>query len=491
MDSKNLKHKAVSGVLWTSIQRFMTIFIQFISGIVLARLLTPYDYGCIGMLSIFMLVATSFIDGGFGSALIQKKRPTQDDYSTIFYWNFGMSVAVYFVLYLTAPAISDFYHLPILCNVLRVQGLVLIINALSFVQINQLNKNFKFKKISIITLSSSLISLGITIWMAYRGFGVWALVAQNLLMAALPMLAYWFTTKWWPSLVFSWESFKSLFSFGFYMFLTTMTSTIANNIQGLLIGRFYNSSTLGFYSKANSTEKLASTSISQVIGQVSYPLYAELQNSRDKLISTIKKLTMSVSYITFPLMLLLIILAEPLFELLYSSRWLPAVPYFQFLCIAGLAICLQSVNSQSISAIGKSKAMFTWSFVKQTVGIGFMIVGFFIWGIWGLLIGMVMKSYLIYVVNASLVSYYIGYKLRTQLFDILPVLILSVISFGIGWLTAYFLNFNHYLDSVLGALAFIIVYFGASKLLNLEAMNIVSDLLGPFLKKFSKKKPMS
>lgn len=486
-DCKQLKHKAVTGAFWTSIQRFMSIFIQFISNIVLARLLTPNDYGCIGMLAIFMLLSSTIIDGGFGSALIQKKRPTQEDYSTIFFWNLGLSIVIYVLLYLSAPFVARFYHIELLCPVLRVQGIALIINAFQLIQTNQLNKQFKFKKISIVTLFSSVVSLMVTIVMAYRGFGVWSLVAQNLLMSSIPTVIYWLTNKWKPLLVFSIQSFKELFSFGFYMFLSTLLSTFVNNIQGLLIGRFYDAAQMGFYSKAHNTEKLASTSISQILSQVSYPLYAELQDDKNSLIKTIKKLTLSVSYLTFPMMLLLILLAKPIFILLFSDKWLPAVPFFQILCIAGLAICLQSVNSQSIAAIGKSKVMFIWSFIKQGIGLLFMIVGLFFWGMKGLLIGMVMKSWLIYIINASLVSYYIGYKLWRQLLDIVPVLLLSTVAFAISYIGGGLIQISLYVDACIMFLVFVTVYVTSSVFLKMEAYILFYNLVNPHIRRIKDK----
>ena len=182
-------------MVWTSIQKFAGMGISFVSGIILARLLTPDDFGCIGMLSIFMVIAGSFVDGGFASALIQKKRPTQEDYSTIFFFNLGMSLLMYVILFFSAPAISRFYKMPLLCSVLRVQGLVLIINAFSLIQSNQLRKQFRFKKIAVIALATSIISLSITIFLAYKDFGVWALVASNLISAFIPAMVYWLTNK--------------------------------------------------------------------------------------------------------------------------------------------------------------------------------------------------------------------------------------------------------------------------------------------------------
>ena len=179
-------------MVWTALQKYSTMFVHFISGVVLARLLTPYDYGCIGMLAIFMVLAEAFIDGGFGAALIQKKRPTQEDYSTIFFWNIGMAAFMYAILFLTAPLIARFYHIPLLCSVLRVQGIVLFIYALNIIQRNQLRKTLKFKILAIVALTTSVISLFVTVFLAYRGFGVWALVANNLVSAAIPALVFWF-----------------------------------------------------------------------------------------------------------------------------------------------------------------------------------------------------------------------------------------------------------------------------------------------------------
>ena len=488
MNNTSLKQKAVSGVLWTSIQNFSQIFVSFISGIVLARLLEPEDYGCIGMLSIFMLISATFIDGGFGSALIQKKRPTDDDFSTVFFWNLGLSVVIYFILFFSAPLIATFYKTPILCDVLRVQGVVLIINALRAVQSNQLTKQFKFKKISITLTCSSVITLGITIWLAYKGWGVWALVTQNILLALIPTLVYWLTNKWIPRLIFSMKSFKELFGFGFYMLATTLVSTTVNNIQGLLIGRLYNPALMGYYSKAHSTEMLASTTISQVVSQVSYPLYSELQDSKEMMISAIKRITSIIAYITFPLMFLLILLAKPVFILLYSIKWVESVPYFQLLCLAGLAICLQSVNSQSISAIGKSKVMFKWGNIKQLTGVTFVIVGLLLFGIKGMLIGMVMKSWLIYIVNASLVSYYIGYKLKRQLLDLAPIMIIAIVSFVAALFAGKMLPFSMYLSVIVQLVVYMGIYIGVSLLIKLEAMYLLVDTAKPLWGKLLKRK---
>ena len=475
-------------MVWTSIQKFAGMGLSFISGIILARLLTPDDYGCIGMLSIFMVIAASFVDGGFGSALIQKKRPTQEDYSTIFFFNLGMSLLMYVILFFSAPAISRFYRIPILCSVLRVQGLVLIINAFSIIQSNQLRKQFQFKKMAIVVLLTSVIALSVTIYLAYKGFGVWALVASNLLSALIPTIIYWLTNKWHPLWVFSKSSFKELFNFGFFMFLTHIINNFCNNIQGLLIGRFYNPATMGFYSKAKSTEELASTSISNVTGNVTYPLYAEFQHDKPMLVNVIKRITTSIAFITFPMMFLLVLLAKPIFVLLYSDRWLDSVPYFQILCIAGIAICLQGVNFQAIAAIGKSKEMFGWTIIKRMVGLLLIVGGLAAFGIKGLLTGMVLQSWLIYLINAYQVHKYIGYQFSTQMLDLLPILALSMVSLAIAYCVVFILpNLHMYVLGSIRFFIFVLVYVGTSVLFKMDSYRYVKDTFPLFFAKFKKK----
>jgi O-antigen/teichoic acid export membrane protein len=469
MAKKNLKQKAAAGMVWTALQKYSLMFIRFFSGIILARLLTPYDYGCIGMLAIFMTLAETFIEGGFGSALIQKKHPTQVDYSTIFYWNLGMSVLMYAILYFSAPAISRFYDIPLLCKVLRVQGLVVFIYAFNIVQRNQLKKKLNFKVLSIVTITTSIIALGVTIFMAYKGFGVWALVAQNLITAAIPALVFWFYIKWRPLWTFSWKSFKELFSFGVYMFLTHFLNNFSSKIQGLLIGKFYSPATMGYYSKAHTTEHLASSSISSIMDQVTYPLYAEAQDNKEVLGNMIKRISMTISYITFPLLFVLLLLAKPIFILLYSERWLASIPYFQALCLAGMGTCLTSVNNQAIAAIGKSKVMFIWTIVKRTIGISATVGGLLLYGMKGLLIGAIFNSWFSYFVNIGLVSKHIGYRFWRQFFDLLPVaitsLIAAVVSYGVG----YLLHLNMYPDGLVKIVVYLIIYLGWSFIFKPEA----------------------
>ena len=478
-------------MVWTALQRYSFMFIHFISGIILARLLTPFDYGCVGMLAIFMTLAEAFIDGGFGSALIQKKRPTQEDYSTIFWWNIGTAVVMYAILFFSAPAISRFYGIPLLCDVLRVQGVILFIYAFNIIQKNQLRKKLNFKILSIVSIATSLIALGVTIYMAYKGYGVWALVTQYIITAAIPAIVFWFYIKWRPSWVFSWKHFKELFDFGFYMFLTHLINSLCGQIQGLLIGKKYNPITMGYYSKASGTERLASQSISSIMTQVTYPLFAEVQDDKVTLSNMIKRLSMTLSYITFPLMFILLLCAKPLFVFLYSDRWLQSIPYFQVLCFAGLAGCLQSANLQAIAAIGKSKTMFVWTLLKRGVGIVAIVLGMVFFGMKGLLVGMILNAWFSLFVNMGLVSKHVGYKFWRQILDLLPVgiasLIAAVASFGVG----YLLHLSMYPDGLVKAGVYAIIYLGWSFIFKPEAytyfLSIIPDRFQLF-KKLKKSK---
>ena len=474
-------------MIWSAIQKYSTMLIKLISGMILARLLMPEDYGAIGMLLIFISLAEVFIDAGFGSALIQKKNPTQTDYSTVFYFNIVMSVILYGLVYLSAPAIAEFYRMPILCNVLRVQGLILFLYAFNVIQRNQIRKNLKFKILSKITIISSIISLTATVILAYMGFGVWSLVAQEFLGILIPCIFFWLTMNWRPTWEFSWTSFKELFGFGSFMFLTHLFTTFSQRINGLLVGRWFNPATMGYYTKADSFSRFATLSIAGVMIQTTYPLYASVQDDRERLINMVKRITSTLAYITVPMLSILILIAEPLIVLLYSDRWLPSVPYFQILCIGGMAGCLQSVNQQTIAAIGKSKVFFVWTIVKQSVGITAQVLGLIIWGMWGLLAGIAFSSWFSYLINISLVSKHVGYKHYQQLMDLSPIFLVSFIAFFTGYYGSSLIECEQYTNGIVRTTIFLVVYIGWSLLFKPECYTYTLSVIATLRSKSRKK----
>ena len=454
----DFKKKILSGMIWSFVQRFGTMAISFVSNIILARLLSPDDYGIIGMLMIFIAVANTFVDGGFGSALIQKKRPTKEDYSTIFWWNMFLSMLLYGLLYICAPAIARFYNLPILSDVLRVQGIVLMINALSIIQQNQLRKQLKFKRLASVTVVSATLSAVIAIVLAYLGWGVWALVAQQLMLSGFITIILWVINGWYPSLIFSRESFKQLFGFGGYILATSIINTFANNIQGLLLGRFFNPAVLGYYTQARKLEDVASTSLSTIVDQVSYPVLSEIQDEPQRLVVILKKLVAVIAYVSIAIMIILITLAHPLILFLYSEKWLPCIPYLQILCVAGIAISLQRVHYSAVASVGKSKSLFVWTMIKRLLGVAVLIVGMHFGGIYGLLWGCVASSWITMIINAYLTGKYVGYKLFQQFVDLYPIFIIGIMAYMIPFYLLKLAEISAILNSIIHCFAFILIY---------------------------------
>lgn len=483
MAAASLKAKILSGMIWSFVQRFGTMAISFVSNIVLARLLTPDDYGTIGMLMIFIAVANTFVDGGFGSALIQKKEPTQEDYSTIFWWNMFLSIVLYGLLYLGAPAVARFYNLPLVCDVLRVQGIVLIINALSIIQQNQLRKQLKFKRLATVTVISAILSAGAAIILAYIGWGVWALVAQQLMLSGFTAIQLWVLNKWYPLLIFSKESFKQLFGFGGFILASNIINTFCNEFQGLLIGKFFPPSTLGYFTQAKKLDSVISHSISGVIDQVSYPILSEYQYDNKAMIRAIQRLLESLAYLTIPLMLIMILIAEPIIQIVYGEQWMQCVPYFQIYCLAGIATSLQGVPYYAVASKGKSKELFRWTIIKRLFSIASVIIGFIYFEMNGILFGIVLSAWGILIANAYLVHKYIGYTMGQQLKDLTPIIILNVVSALICLFIKNHIYYNIYIELLIILVIYICIYTFVSIICKLAPYKYIAETIYSKVKK--------
>ncbi|MBD5338813.1 MAG: lipopolysaccharide biosynthesis protein [Bacteroides sp.] len=435
----SLKHKTVSGMLWVGLQRFGTVIISFLSNIVLARLLTPADFGYIGMLMVFIAVSTSFVDGGFGSALIQKSKPTQEDYSTVFYWNIFLSIVLYTILYFCAPLIADFYKMDILTKILRVEGVILIINALTIIQFNKLRKTMQFKKIAYVNITAAIISVIVAIIYAYYGGGVWALVWQQIVLGIVNVIMLFIVMPWKPSLVFSIQSFKGLFKFGSFVLLSSLINTAFNNMSALIVGRFFSAGTLGYLTQAQKIENVGSTSILTTVEQVTYPLLVEVKEDFNRMTKVLRTFNVMLMAFVTPVMLSVMVAAKPIIIFLFGNKWLPSAEILQILCIAGIFVCLQGCNYNVIAAIGKSNVLFRWTIIKRSVGIGLIFLGLFVYGFQGVLWGLVGSAIFIWISNAWLVSHYIRYNLSRQLLDLLPIMILGIISLGLTYFFKIFI----------------------------------------------------
>ena len=474
---KSLQQKTISGIIWSSVQRFGAMTITFAANVILARLLSPSDFGCVGMLMIFIGLSNTFIDGGFGAALIQKKEPTQEDYSTIFYWNILLSIILYILLYITAPLIAKFYHIPLLSIVLRVQGVVLIFNALSVVQNNLLRKQLRFKQLSVVEIVSAILSLILAIAAALNGWGVWSLVIQQIALSVFKTGLLWTLGNWYPNIVFSFASFRELFKFGSFMLLSNLFSTLSNEIQGLLVGRVFSPAILGLYTQSYRLEGSMATAVSGVIDQVTYPVMSSIQDEKGKLILALRKFVQIPAYICALVMGLMIVVAKPLILLVYGENWLDCVPYFQILCTAGLAVCLQGSANNSIAAIGKSSVFFKWTIVKRSVTIILCVVGIWIGGMHGMLWMSVLGAWVVYVINAYLVDKYIGYRFIDQFKDILPFIVLATLDAILVYYIGSYMCLNIFVVAIIQCVLYISVYLVISWLFKFESFVYIENVL--------------
>ena len=451
--------KVTISFVWAFIQKFGNTFLSFISNIILARLLLPEDYGAIGMIMIFIVISNTFIDGGFGSALIQKTNPTTKDYSTIFYWNIFFSIGLYIVLYFCAPFIASFYKLPLLNNLLKVLGVVLIINSLSVVQSTQLRKKLKFKECAYATVISSLLAVCVTVFLAY-----------NL-----------YFNKWIPSLVFSWKSLKELFNFGFFMLCSSFLNNLCNNIQGLIIGRQFSSTVMGLYTQSAKLATESSNSIASVVDQVSYPLLVEVKDDNRALEKIIRQLSCNLLFLIFPLMCFLIMVAKPLIVFLFTEKWIDCVPYFRILCLSGIAVTFQGVSYNSIAAIGKSWLLFKWNLVKRIFAMTLIFVGLK-WGVYGILWAMVVGTYVISFINMYLVSSQIGYNLGKQFRDIIPIVLIATCPLMFLFLIKGIFEISNEYDCYMGII-YLVLYFIISWCLKIEQLGNIGQILASIFRR--------
>lgn len=482
MATNDLKSKTISGMIWSGIGRIGTVGITFISNLVLARLLMPADFGCIGMLYVFIAISGIFVSGGLGQALIQKKEPTHIDYTTVFYWNLVMSVIFYLILFFCAPAIARFYDIPLLKDVLRVQSIVLFIQSFSIVQSNQLQKQLRFKELSTRNIVSALAGMTIAIIMALCGCGVWSLVASSLLSALTSVVLLWKMSTWRPTFEFSMQSLKELFSFGGLMLLSSLVETVYTNLQSLIIGKWYSAKDLGFFTQAKKLEEVPTLSLSAIVNEVSFPVFSALQDDKEKLLLGVRKNVKAITYLNFPLMVLLMVIAQPLIVFLYGAKWSTSAPYFQILCVSSMIYTLNTLNTNVIKSLGKSGIYFIVQFSKRLIGIGLIIWGIH-FGINGLLWAVTSVGYISFFINAIVNGKLIHYGIFRQIKDV-GLCYLTAALIGVG---VYFLGtlmpFHQYVVMALQIILYAGLYWGFSVLFRFEGYETYMDILKSKLKK--------
>lgn len=427
MTEEHIGQRAARGTVWAGIDKFSVLAITFVVNIVMARILSVSDYGLVGMIYIFTNLSNVLVDGGFGNALIQKKNPTQTDFSTIFFWNLGLALALYGLLYVCAPLIARFFSLPELIGVTRAIALIVIFNALVIIQVNRLRKQLAFRTLAIVNISAAVIGGTCGIAMARAGYGVYSIVWYQVITGATQFVVIYALGRWLPSLQFSMRTFRSLFGFGGFLLAANLLQVFCNNLQNVIIGRKFSASQLGLYSQAQKIDQIVSYHIPQILVQVMFPVYSKLQDEDERLREMLGMNMRVVAFAIFPLITLLIMLAEPVFELLYGARWLGSAPYFRILCCGGFFVALQNINFYAVAAKGRSRTLFNWSFYKWGFLLLCMLAGIQ-FGIRGLLWGLAISNFNIFMVNAVLAQKYVGFKVATQARILAPLFGLSGLS---------------------------------------------------------------
>jgi len=478
-----LQNKAIRGMAWSSIGQVTALSLSFISNIVLARLLCPDDFGCIGMLTIFLTISSVFVNGGFGMALIQKKDATNTDYTTIFWWNLVISILCVIILFFSAPYIADFYHTPLLRDVLRVLSLELILTAIAIVPTNHLKKQFEFKQLAVRTIASTSISLVITVYLAFKGYGVWSLVAHNLIKALIIDILLWNMTSWRPSLDFSIKAWKEMFSFGGMMLLSNLMNSIYNNVNGLIIGRVFSPAQMGQYAQARKLEEIPSLSLSAVINEVSFSAFSSIQDEKERLLLALRKNITSLSFLCFPMFFLLIELGENLIPFLYGQKWTPAVPLFRILCLGSMLYTITHVYESVIKALGKGTLFFSIFTATRALGLLMILIAIPL-GIEGMLWGMVIAAYcgllVDMIANRKLIEYW--YKL--QFIDVLPYYALSGIIMLMTRFTIGQFEMQSLLKMIVESIFFGTLYLLSAKLLHLRGFDYIIQII---IKKINRK----
>ena len=471
----SLKEKTVKGVVWSSVDRFFSQGIQFIFSILIARLLLPSDYGTVAMLNIFLAISQTFIDSGFGTALIRKIDRTEEDFSTVFYFNIAAALAFYGILWFTAPYIADFYDIPLLKDITRVVALTLVFGSFSGIQSARLSIAIDFRSRAIISITVTLVTGALGLWMAYSGYGVWALVMQSVVSSLLRTILLWAFVRWMPKLVFSWKSFKELFSFGSKLLASGLLDTAYNNIYTLVIGKVFSSSALGVYSRADSLAQYPSSNITSVFQGVTFPVLSSIQNEPERLTSAYKKFIRLSAFVVFPLMIGLSAVADPLIRFVLTDKWEGAIYLLQIICFSMMWYPVHAINLNLLQVEGRSDYFLKLEIIKKIQGVIVLCITIPL-GLVTMCYGRVVSSVLCLVYNTYYTKKLIDYGFASQMKDLLPILAHSLVMGVIVWMIVLFLP-SLWLQLVVGVIAGAAYYLVGAYIMRFDELNELLSLL--------------
>ena len=484
MAEQSLKDKTVKGVAWSGIDNVVQMGVTFVVSIVLARLLSPDDYGLLGLIAVFTAVCQALIYGGFTSALIRKKDATDDDYNTVFISNLGMSLLLYAIIYLCSPAIANFFERQELVALTRVSSLGMIIGALALVQQTRLTKRIDFKTQTKITILASVTSGIIGIGMALLDFGVWALVAQQLSASASRTVLLFFYNKWLPKFRFSSNSFHELFGYGWKLMISGLLDTLWKELYQVIVGKFYTPATLGQYTRAKQFSQLFSSNLTGVVQRVTFPVLSNIQDDKERMVSAYRRIIKVTMFVTAICMFFVGAISEPLLYCLIGPKWHEAATYLPLICISGSLYPIHAINLNMLQVQGRSDLFLGLEIAKKIIGLAPLAVCIF-YGVMPMLYVNLITGLICYFLNSYFPGKLLGYTSWMQLKDIAP-------SYGLATLIAvsvYFLKYLPITNWVILPLQLVLgvgVFFLFCTKTKMPEYKEVQDMLKPYLNKIKK-----
>lgn len=479
--SNNIKNKAISGFLWRFLERCGAQVVTLVVSIILARLLDPNVYGTIALVSVFTIILDVFVNSGFGNALIQKKDADDLDFSSVFYFNIFMCIVLYALLFFTAPLIARFYETPELTPIIRVLGLTLLVSGIRNVQQAYVSKKLLFKRFFFSTIGGTIAAATVGIWMAFAGYGVWALVVQQLANGVVGTAILWATVKWRPKKMFSMERLKGLFSYGWKLLVSSLLDTGYNQLRQLIIGKLYTTVDLAFYNKGTEYTHPIITNINTAIDSVLFPVMSEVQDDGAAVKNMTRRSITVSSYIIWPMMMGIAACAEPIVRILLTEKWMPCLPFLRIFCIVYAFYPIHTANLNAIKALGRSDLFLKLEIIKKAVGL--VIILATMWhSVMAMAWGMLAGSFFSQIINAWPNRKLLDYTYGQQLKDILPSILLSAVMF-VAVYCVQLLDFNDWLTLLIQIPAGGLIYIGGSMIFKLDSFEYLLVTLKGFMKR--------
>lgn len=468
-------NKVVKNFLWRLAERCGAQVVTLLVSIVLARLLSPEDFGTVSLVMVFTTILQVFVDSGLGTALIQKKDADDLDFSSVFYFNFAVCLVLYIGMFFAAPYIARFYQDESLTAIIRVISLTIVISGVKGIQQSYVSRNMMFKRFFFSTLGGTIFSAFLGIGMAYFGFGVWAIVAQQLSNTAIDTLILWLTVKWRPKKMFSWSRLKGLLSYGWKLLASSLLDTVYNNLRNLIIGKFYTSADLAYYNQGDKFPKVIVTNINSSIDSVLLPTMSGEQDNRVRVKSMTRRAIKTSTYIMAPLMMGLLFCAEPVVRLVLTEKWLPCVPYLQIFCFTYLFWPIHTANLNAIKSMGRSDLFLKLEIIKKMVGLVLLLLTMRI-SVMAMAYSLIVSGILSQIINSWPNWKLLDYSYFEQLRDIFPSLLISVLM-GVCVSLVTKLNLGSGLTLLIQIPLGAVIYLGISAVFKLEEFEYLVQMM--------------